>query len=94
MANEIAELLRRDRKRDMDLREDLEQFFIFFYFYKIGEIKWQNNTGQSVLKSKGFYRTGGNFTGLVRQYFVFTVFRTYTWSVYFQRFDQTTNGIK
>jgi hypothetical protein len=61
MASEITELLRRDRKRDMDVREDLEQVF----FYKIDEIKWQSNTGQSVLKSKGFYRTGGHFTGLV-----------------------------
>ena len=26
MANEITELLRRDRKRNMDAREDLEQF--------------------------------------------------------------------
>ena len=68
MASEITELLRRDRKRDMDVREDLEQVF----FYKIDEIKWQSNTGQSVLKSKGFYRTGGHFTRLVRWYFVFT----------------------
>jgi hypothetical protein len=29
------------------------------------EIKWQSNTGQSVLKSKGFYRTSGHFTRLV-----------------------------
>ena len=36
-----------------------------FFFYKIYEIKWQ--TGQSVLKSKGFYRTGGHFTGPVRR---------------------------
>jgi hypothetical protein len=27
---------------------------------EIDEIKWQSNTGQSVLKSKGFYRTGGH----------------------------------
>ena len=33
---------------------------------EIDEIKWQSNTGQSVLKSKGLYRTGGHFTGLVR----------------------------
>ena len=38
----------------------------------IAEIKWQSNTGQSVLKSKGLYRTGGHSTGLVRRYFVFT----------------------
>ena len=37
-----------------------------FSFYIIDEIKWQSNTGQSVLKSKGFYRTGGHFTGIVR----------------------------
>jgi hypothetical protein len=29
MANEITELPRRDRKRDMDRREDLEQVFFF-----------------------------------------------------------------
>jgi hypothetical protein len=59
MANEITELLRRDRKWDMDAREDLEQvFFLFFcFFYKIDKIKWRSNTWQSVLKSKGFYRT-------------------------------------
>ena len=34
---------------------------------EIDGIKWQSNTGQSVLKSKGFYRTGGHFTGLVRR---------------------------
>ena len=33
-----------------------------------------SNTGQSVLKSKGLYRTSGHFTGLVRRYFVFTAF--------------------
>ena len=63
--------LRCDRKRDMDVREDLEQVF-FPSLYKIDKIKWQSNTGQSVLKSKGFYRTGGHFTRLVRWYFVFT----------------------
>ena len=31
-----------------------------------------SNTGKSVLKSKGFYRTGSHLTGLVRRYFVFT----------------------
>ena len=51
-------------------RGKIEQVFI----YKIDEIKWQSNTGQSVLKSKGFYRTGGHFTGFVRLYFVFTAF--------------------
>ena len=39
--------LQRGRKRDMNVREDLEQ--VFFY-YKIDEIKWHSNTGQSVLK--------------------------------------------
>jgi hypothetical protein len=34
---------------------------------EIDEIKWQSNTGQSVLKSKGLYRTGVHFTGLVRR---------------------------
>ena len=34
---------------------------------EIDKIKWQSNTGQSVLKSKGFYRTGGHFIGLVRR---------------------------
>jgi hypothetical protein len=34
---------------------------------EIEEIKWQSNTGQSVLKSKGLYRTGGHFTRLVRR---------------------------
>ena len=43
-----------------------------FFLYKIDEIKWQSNTGQSVLKSKGFYWAGGHFTGLVRRYFIFT----------------------
>ena len=33
----------------------------------IAEIKWQSNNGQSVLKSKGLYRTGGHFIGLVRR---------------------------
>jgi hypothetical protein len=37
-----------------------------FFLYKIDEIKWQSNTEQSVLKSKGFYRTGDHFTGLIR----------------------------
>ena len=41
---------------------------------EIDEIKWQSDTGQSVLKSKGkgLYRTGSHFTGLVRRHFVFT----------------------
>ena len=30
----------------------------------------------SVLNSKGFYRTGGHFTGLVRRYFAFTAWVT------------------
>ena len=34
---------------------------------EIDEIKWQSNTGPSVLKSKGLYRTGGHFTGLARR---------------------------
>jgi hypothetical protein len=68
MANEITELFRRDRKWEMDAKEDLERFFL----YKIDEIKWQSNTEQSVLKSKDFYLTGDHFTGLIRWYFVFT----------------------
>ena len=56
MANEITELPRRDRTWDMDVREDLEQVC---FFNKIDEIKWQSNTGQSVLKSKGVYWTDG-----------------------------------
>ena len=32
---------------------------------EIDEIKWQSNTGQSILKSNGFYQTSGHFTGLV-----------------------------
>ena len=36
----------------------------FFFFNKIDEIKWQSNTRQSVLKSKGVYRTGGHLPDL------------------------------
>ena len=61
-----------------------KSFFVFFFvFYKIDEIKWQSNTGQSVLKSKGFYQTGGHFTGLVRWYFVFTdIVLKKNWKIY------------
>ena len=54
---------------------------------EIDEIKWQSNTGQSVLKSKGFYRTGGHFTGLVRwsdgisfSLLVLNIFEYFMWS--------------
>ena len=55
-------------KRDLNWRFTL--VFMKSYADKsivIAEIKWQSNTGQSVLKSKGLYWTGGHFIGLVRR---------------------------
>jgi hypothetical protein len=61
MANEITELLRRDRKWDMDAREDLEQVFLFFLQ------NWQNQMTEQYLT------IGPEIQGFLSdwQYFVF-----------------------
>jgi hypothetical protein len=65
MANEITELLRRDRKWDMDAREDLEQvFFCFFVFFNLHkslstsscQIKTFNQSQKILEQSTNFQR--------------------------------------